>query len=169
MMPLIWSWVKVEYCLSKAFDYKHRLDGQSSPIERQSNTSLSTHTCKTWSHYEMLDLNTKIIEIGITLNLTKMSLSWGTVGGGLSDYNKKYEIQKRGVELDYNNLSRDVEKIKVFKDLQTLSNWTAVNWVDSSKLSELDQVHLACRTQRWKGRREWRGRWETVKNGEKRW
>ena len=31
-------------------------------------------------------------------------------------------IQKRGVELDYNNLSRDVEKIKVFKDLQTLSN-----------------------------------------------
>ena len=76
-----------------------------------------------------------------------MSLSWDTVGERLSDYNKKYKIQKRGVELDYNNLSRDVEKIKVFKG--------SANFVelDSSKLSELDQVHLACRTQRWKGRR----------------
>ena len=43
------------------------------------------------------------------------------MGERLSDYNKKYKIQKRGVELDYNNLSRDVEKIKVFKDLQILS------------------------------------------------
>ena len=73
---------------------------------------------------------------------------------------KKYKIQKRGVKLDNNNLSRDVEKIKVFKG--------SANFVelDSSKLSELDQVHLACRTQRWKGRREWRGRWETVINYE---
>ena len=45
----------------------------------------------------------------------------------MQNYNKKYKIQKRGVKLDNNNLSRDVDKIKVFKDLQTLSNWTAVN------------------------------------------
>ena len=56
-----------------------------------------------------------------------MSLSWDTVGERLSDYNKKYKIQKRGVELDYNNL--DVEKIKVF---QRSANFVEL---DSSKLS----------------------------------
>ena len=79
----------------------------------------------------------------------------------MQNYNKQIWNTKRGVKLDNNNLSRDVEKIKVFKG--------SANFVelDSSKLSELDQVHLACRTQRWKGRREWRGRWETVINYEK--
>ena len=62
---------------------------------------------------------------------------------------KKYKIQRRGVKLDNNNLSRDVEKIK---------------------LSELDQVHLACRTQRWKGSEgDDEKRWKMVINGDKLW
>ena len=57
------------------FGSKRRLDGYSSLIRRQSNTLLSTHTCKTWLQ--------KLKQFKLK-QLTKMFLFWGT-GGGLSD------------------------------------------------------------------------------------
>ena len=54
------------------FGSKRRLDGYSSLIRRQSNTLLSTHTCKTWLQ--------KLKQFKLK-QLTKMFLFWGTVGG----------------------------------------------------------------------------------------
>ena len=93
-------------------------------------------------------------------------------GGGFCLGEKLWNLKLRREYILWNLRFRSRQIPLGISEIQSVSNlWRAlctqkrVFW--SSKLSELDQVHLACRTQRWKGRWEWRGRWETVINYEK--